>query len=59
MYDEEIEKTVLYYLIFENETLNIEEEDFFLTKHKQIAKAIIELRGKKEEVNMKIENSKD
>lgn len=52
MYDEEIEKTVLYYLIFENETINIELEDFFIVKHKQIAKAILELKSKKEEVNI-------
>lgn len=52
MYDEEIEKTVLYYLIFENEAINIELEDFFIVKHKQIAKAILELKSKKEEVNI-------
>lgn len=52
MYDEEIEKTVLYYLIFENEPINIELEDFFIVKHKQIAKAILELKSKKEEVNI-------
>lgn len=52
MYDEEIEKTVLYYLIFENEAINIEQEDFFIVKHKQIAKAILELKSKKEEVNI-------
>ena len=36
MYDEEIEKTVLYYLIFEKEELSLTEEDFFITKNKQI-----------------------
>ena len=40
IYDEEIEKVVLYYLIFENEELNLEEKDFFLQKHKQIFQAI-------------------
>ena len=42
MYDEEVEKTILYYLIFENETIDIDEEDFFFQKNKQIVKAILE-----------------
>lgn len=52
MYDEEIEKTVLYYLIFEKEEININEDDFFLQKHKQIIKAILEIKRKKEEINI-------
>ena len=52
MYDEEIEKTVLYYLIFEKEEINVNEDDFFLQKHKQIVKAILEIKRKKEEVNI-------
>ena len=52
IYDEEIEKVVLYYLIFENEELNLEEKDFFLQKHKQIFKAIKELKEKKEDVSI-------
>lgn len=52
MYDEEIEKTVLYYLIFENEELNLEEKDFFLQKHKQIFNAIKELKEKKEDISI-------
>lgn len=52
MYDEEIEKTVLYYLIFEKEEMSLKEEDFFLIKNKQIYNAIKELRRKKEEVNI-------
>ena len=52
MYDEEVEKTILYYLIFEKESINIDEEDFFLQKHKQIIKAILELKNKKEEINI-------
>ena len=35
MYDEEIEKTVLYYLIFEKEQINVNEDDFFFQKHKR------------------------
>ena len=52
MYDEDIEKTVLYYLIFEKEEMNLKEEDFFLAKNKKIYKAIKELKNKKEEVNI-------
>lgn len=52
MYDEEIEKTVLYFLIFEKEEISLKETDFFLVKHKQIYNAIQELRRKKEEVNV-------
>ncbi len=51
MYDEDIEKTVLYYLIFEREEISLKEEDFFLIKHKQIYDAIKELKRKKEEIN--------
>lgn len=52
MYDEEIEKTILYYIIFEKEELNLSEKDFFLQKHKQIYKAIRELKKKKEEISI-------
>ena len=46
MYDENIEKTVLYYLIFENEELSLNERDFFLVKNKQIFAAIEKIRKK-------------
>lgn len=52
MYDEDVEKTVLYYLIFEKEAINVDEEDFFIQKHRQIIKAILELKNKKEEINI-------
>ncbi len=52
MYDEEIEKTVLFYLIFEKEQININEDDFFFQKHKQIVKAINELKCEKKEINI-------
>lgn len=52
MYDEEIEKNILYYIIFENMDLKIDEEDFFIAKHKQIIQAISELKSKKEQVNL-------
>jgi len=51
MYDENIEKRVLYCIIFEKEELNVNEDDFFIIKHRQIIKAIQELKRKKEEVN--------
>ena len=50
--DEDIEKTVLYYLIFEKEAINVDEEDFFIQKHRQIIKAILELKNKREEINI-------
>lgn len=57
MYDENIEKTILYYLIFEqkelnSEELNLNENDFFTVKNRQIYNAIKELKAKKEEVNI-------
>ena len=52
MYDEEIEKAVLYYIIFKNEELDIEESDFINMKNKLIAKAIEELKLKKEEISI-------
>lgn len=62
-YDENIEKAVLYYLIFEQEEADIQVEDFKITKHQQIAKAILELKQQKEEINLisiknKIDSSK-
>ncbi len=52
MFDEEIEKTILYYLIFEKQEVDLIDNDFFLTKNRQIYKAIKELKRKREEVNM-------
>ena len=52
MYDEEIEKAVLYYIIFKNEELDIEESDFINIKNKLIAKAIEELKLEKEEISI-------
>lgn len=52
MYDEEIEKAVLYNIIFEKEELDIEETDFISTKNKLIAKAIQELKTEKEEISI-------
>lgn len=52
MADEEIEKAVLFYIIFKNEEFNVTENDFISDKNKQILKAIKELKLKKEEVSM-------
>lgn len=52
MYDENIERTVLYYLIFEKENISLKEEDFFMIKNRQIYTAIKELKKKKEEINI-------
>ena len=52
MYDEEIEKAVLYYIIFKNEELDIEESDFINIKNKLIAKAIEELKLAKEDISI-------
>ena len=55
MYDEEIEKVMLYYLIFEQEDtqeLKLGVDDFFNTKNRQIYKAIEDLRLERKEINI-------
>ena len=52
MYDEEIEKAVLFYMIIKKEELDVEEEDFINQKNRAIAKAIIKLRKAKEEISI-------
>lgn len=52
MYDEEIEKAVLYYMIFENADYLIQEDDFICDRNKKIAKAIIELKKEKKDISM-------
>ena len=52
MYDEEIEKAVLFYIIFKQEELDIEEEDFINIKNKTIARAIIKIKTQKEEISV-------
>lgn len=61
MNDEEIEKAVLFYIIFENEVFDLTEKDFTNPSNKKIINAINELKAKKEEITMltiqsKIEN---
>lgn len=58
MYDEEIEKAVLFYIIFENQQSNITEEDFIIPTHQKIIKAINELKVEKEEITILTVNNK-
>lgn len=52
MNDDEIEKAMLYYMIFQKEYGEVSEEDFFNIKHKQIIKAINKLIASEKEVTM-------
>lgn len=52
MFDEEIEKAVLYYIILEEKDLDINEDDFFNAKNKRIAKAIIDLKKTKDSISI-------
>lgn len=52
MIDEEIEKAVLYYMIFENEELDVTDIDFTNLLNKKIIKAINNLKKNKEEVSV-------
>lgn len=55
MYDEELERAMLYYLIFEQketEGLKINVNDFFNVRNMQIYKAIEELKQSREEINL-------
>lgn len=52
MYDEEIEKAILFYMIFQGEQFELTEKDFINTTNQKIIKAINELKLQKEEVSM-------
>lgn len=52
MWDEEVEKAMLYYIIFEKEDYLLDEEDFVNERNKKIIKAINELKAEKQEVSM-------
>lgn len=52
MQDEEIEKAMLYYLIFENYEYQLTEADFTTRLNKKIFKAIQTLKSQKEEVTI-------
>lgn len=52
MYDEELERAMLHYLIFEQEDYLLNESDFVYERNKKIMKAINELKAEKQEVTM-------
>lgn len=52
MFDEEIEKVVLYYMIFERAEFDLEEKDFVGYINKKIIVAINKLRAEKEEISI-------
>lgn len=58
MYDEEVEKAILYYVIFQDEQFELTETDFINTTHKQIIKAINQLKAKREEISIVTINNK-
>lgn len=52
MYDEELERAMLYYLIFEQEQYSLSEEDFVNEHNKKIIRAINELKAENKEISM-------
>lgn len=52
MYDEELEKVILYYMIFEQGNFEIDISDFVNVSHQKIVKAIKELKAENAEVSM-------
>lgn len=52
MNDEELEKAMLYYLIYEQEDYVLDETDFAFEKNKRIIKAINELKAEKKEISI-------
>lgn len=52
MFDEEIEKAILYYIIFEKADYIIQEDDFVNERNKKIAKAIIDLQKNKKDISL-------
>lgn len=58
MYDEELEKVVLYYVIFEKEKLDLREDDFINPRHRRIIKAINEQINQKKDISLITINTK-
>ena len=52
MNDEELEKVMLYYLIYEQEDYVLDETDFAFERNKRIIKAINELKAEKKEISI-------
>lgn len=58
MFDEELERAMLFYLIFEQEEYLLDENDFANDRNKKIIKAINELKAEKKEISMLAVKSK-
>lgn len=58
MSDIELEKAILFYIIFQNEDYDLAEKDFIDYKNKLIIKTIMQLKAKKEEITMLAINEK-
>lgn len=52
MYDEELEKAMLYYLIFEQEDYLLDENDFVNARNQKIIRAINELKAEKKDISI-------
>lgn len=52
MWDEELEKVMLYYLIIEHEDYLLDENDFVSERNQKVIKAINELKAEKKEVSI-------
>lgn len=52
MYDDEIEKAVLFYMIFKNCEFEVTESDFFNKANQLIAKAVNQLKSKDNEISI-------
>lgn len=52
MSDEELEKAMLYYLIYEQEDYVLDETDFAFERNKRIIKSINELKAEKKEISI-------
>ena len=58
MSDIELEKAILFYIIFQNENYDLTEKDFIDYTNKLIIKTIMQLKAKKEEITMLSINEK-
>ena len=52
MYDEELEKIMLFHIIFNNYVCDLTENDFVDSKNVAIIKAINKLKQEKQEINL-------
>ncbi len=58
MGDIELEKAILFYIIYEKEQFELTEKDFIDYKNKKIINAINEFKAKKEDISMLLLNTK-